>query len=162
MWANNNETLTHLFLHCPVAWMLSMKHFLVLGEQWVYPNFLKDHLLTKFGWLGWLKGGKVPWRCAMFALIWIFSNERNSQISQDVQDSFPLNWDKIVFLASFWCSITGAFRSVSLVDIQRDWKLCWLNSVLVLVFISVYTEGFLITLLRIYFSDSINKILDFA
>lgn len=65
---------------------------------------------------------------AMFALIWTIWLDHNLCISHDKYLSFHLTWDKIVLLASLWCSVNGLFSVVSVADLQRDWKIfCYVN-----------------------------------
>lgn len=75
-----------------------MKLFAVLGELWVFLNSLKDNLWAQLVAFGRSKGVNVLWRCAMFALLWVFWNVHNPHIFHDKEAifSFDLGQDSIL------------------------------------------------------------------
>lgn len=91
------------------------------GESQIVLNKMEDVLLISFKGFGRRKDIKTLRSCVVLAVIRCIQMERNNKNLRDCNISKLLLWDRIVFFASLWCSLFGAFRGASLADIQRDW-----------------------------------------
>ena len=117
----DSESGAHLFLHCPSARSIWNRLFGFFGESWVCPMDLQQFLLIKFRGFGSRKEAKILWQSSVFAVLWCIWLERNARVFNDSFSTIDFVWDRIIFLASLWCSAHGLFNGVPLADIQRDW-----------------------------------------
>ena len=71
----DGETISHLLLHCPIAYGLWSVVFRSFGILWVLPEGVSDLL---FGWCNWLgKNHSKIWNMVPSCLIWTLWWERN-------------------------------------------------------------------------------------
>ena len=56
---------------------------------------------------------KVVWQCVVYTVIWL---ERNAHIYKEVSEPLHLLWDRIIFMASIWCSPYGQLYFSSLLS----------------------------------------------
>ena len=108
------------FSYCPTVRSIWIRLLGISGELWVCPMDLRKFLHTKFRGFGSRKEAKILWQSSIFAVLWCIWLERIARIFNDSFSTIDFVWDKIAFLASFWCSTHGLFNSVPLADIQRD------------------------------------------
>lgn len=120
MCRSTSESGDHLFLHCSTATLIWNKLFGIFGESWACPLSLNQFLAMNFRGFGCRKEARTLWLCLVFAILWCLWLERNARIFQDSFATLDCIWDRIVVLASLWCSAHGCFRGVSLSDMQRD------------------------------------------
>ena len=100
----DEESLEHLFIHCPKVWCMWTAIFSLSGGGWVCPFLVKDLIL------GWLqlplrkKDAKL-WRTVPLCLIWAIWKERNRVVFED--EAFSKTRLKSCFLFSFssWASL---------------------------------------------------------
>ena len=100
----DEESLKHLFIHCPKVWCMWTAIFSSSEGGWVCPFLVKDLML------GWLhlplrkKDAKL-WRAVPLCLIWAIWKERNRVVFED--EAFSKTRLKSCFLFSFpsWASL---------------------------------------------------------
>ena len=73
--------------------------------------------------LGNTNRGKVLWKLACLALVWVVWWERNARIFENRVRSSKGLWDMIFFIASFWPSCSTTLKDVPFNLIQLDWML---------------------------------------
>ena len=101
---NDEESLEHLFIHCPKVWCMWTAIFSLSGGGWVCPFLVKDLLR------GWLhlpmrkKDAKL-WRAVPLCLLWAIWKEINRVVFDD--EAFSKSRLKSYFLFSFssWASL---------------------------------------------------------
>ena len=100
----DEESLEHLFIHCPKVWCIWTAIFSLSGGGWVCPFLVKDLLR------GWLhlpmrkKDAKL-WRAVPLCLLWAIWKERKRVVFDD--EAFSKSRLKSSFLFSFssWASL---------------------------------------------------------
>lgn len=121
MCKKGGESVNHIFLHCPTANFLWSKLFNLAGVVGPLPfscNSFFEHFWFSFG--GKVKG-KVLWEVARIALFWVLWDERNRRIFQDKSKNSDELWDRVVYLASLWASISKEFIGTSYFFIRNNW-----------------------------------------
>ena len=119
----SGKTVDHIFLHWPLSLGLWHRLFSLVHVDWVPPRSICDMMSISYRGLGNTSRGKVLWKLACLALMWVVSRERNARIFEDKARSSKGLWDMIFFLASFWESCSTTFKGVPLNLIQLDWML---------------------------------------
>jgi hypothetical protein len=75
------ETISHLLLHCEITYGLWTFVFRSFGISWVLLGCIPDLL---FGWHNWLgKNQSKIWNLVPSCLFWILWQERNSRIFEN-------------------------------------------------------------------------------
>lgn len=101
MCRKNEESVDHLFLHCPIALFLWHKLFLLGNVMWVAPQRSAHMLEVDFRVLGGSKRAKLLWSCAAFATFWVLWLERNARVFEDKSRGIDCLWDCVCHLTSF-------------------------------------------------------------
>ncbi|XP_026437105.1 uncharacterized protein LOC113335200 [Papaver somniferum] len=121
---NNEESVEHLFLHCPFIWKI-WEHFLQqLGFAWMHPTTIIDFL-----WKWKLKISTKPLvflrYCLPFALWWVVWLERNDIQIAKKQGRKTLNSliIDIKLLLLSWSVNVDSFKNMKLDDFVFDWKI---------------------------------------
>ena len=122
MYGMSSESVSHLFLHCPMVVFLWNTLFGIFGKWWVSPATLDQLLLISFAGFGRRKEAKLLWQCAIYATVWSIWLKRNSCIFNDRFSYNQVLWDRVRCFASIWCKACGLFRGISLSSMLRDWK----------------------------------------
>ncbi|KAK9927793.1 hypothetical protein M0R45_024959 [Rubus argutus] len=123
MCKKEQETIDHVFLHCPVALSLWMKLFREVNISWIIPKQCFSLLCEKHKILRGGRKAKAVWGCLVLAVFWVIWLERNQRIFEDkVGAGHEELWDRIKFWSSLWVSVTHEFKDYSLAVILRDWK----------------------------------------
>ena len=92
---------------------------LLLSSPW------KRNLCKSF--LGGIRKHKTFWQCAILVTQWCIQLDRNARVFSNKHLPPHLLYDGITLLTSLWVCSNLFFRRVSLMDLQRDWKLCGLH-----------------------------------
>lgn len=74
----SEESVNHLFLHCPLAFDLWQFVFSVFGFHWVMPKCMKDVIYSWSGWCGTQGRGKI-WNIIPHFLLWRIWGEQNTR-----------------------------------------------------------------------------------
>ena len=111
----SNETVDHLFLHCPI------RIFSQEGMAWVQPDNIRDMMVISFKCFGNSIRGKTLWRITCLSLLWIVQRERNTRIFKDTWKTPEMMWDALHFFVSFWAYCTDIFKPYPLSVIQLSW-----------------------------------------
>ena len=96
----NEETVNHLFLHCPVATNLWNMFYCLSGLKWVMPQNLRD---AQMSWSLWRvdKTIKKIWLMISAAIFWCLWNERNCRCFDGI--STPNHFLKAKCLLNLFC-----------------------------------------------------------
>ena len=100
----NEETVDHLLLHCPVAHSLWVYMFQIFGTQWVMPSSMESLVYCWSYWLG--KFNSDIWNMVPSCLMCIVWTDKNPR-------SFE-NTDKSLVQLQTLCQKT-----------LFDWSRCW-------------------------------------
>ena len=115
----NSESVSHLFLQCPMANILWNTLVGIFGECWVCPTTLHQLLLTSFAGFGRRTETKLLWLCAIYATVSSIWLERNARIFNDRFSDKQVLWDRVRRFASIWCKAHDLFRGISLSNMLR-------------------------------------------
>ena len=100
----DEESLEHLFIHCPKVWCMWTAIFSLSGGGWACPFLVKDLLQ------GWLhipmrkKDAKL-WRAVPLCLLWAIWKERNRVVFDDEAFSKSRLKSCLLFSFSSWASL---------------------------------------------------------
>jgi hypothetical protein len=120
---DGEESVDHLFLHCPFSIQLWWRLFKEFGGSWVTPKSCYALLSTNFCWGGRNKKVKVLWSCRVVAVFWAIWMERNRRIFDDFNGlCVEALWDRVCFWSALWASVTPLFRNYSISALLFDWK----------------------------------------
>ena len=121
MCRQDQETISHLFLHCGFARSLWSKVFREFDLDIDTPGNLSD-LLIGCSNLRWNKRAKALWDCVLWAVLWGIWKERNSRTFNDEKIS-PFNlWDNILVWVATWIKSHQEFRLISFSDLSMGWS----------------------------------------
>lgn len=117
------ETLSHLFLHCRFAfemWGCILSRF---GRSWEMPRIVNQ--LVEF-WQSAFKGdlsprGKLFWDCVPHVVCWVIWNERDACTFQDKESSFCSVVERVVSLIFSWLSHLPLFVGCKFLDLMFNW-----------------------------------------
>ena len=84
----NNETVDHLFIHCPVALEMWDMVFGLFGVCWVMPMSVVELFACWQGRFGRHRNGDI-WMVVPHCLMWCIWKERNSRCFEDNEHSMP-------------------------------------------------------------------------
>ena len=101
---NNEESVDHLLLFCPIAHSLWMYMIRLFGIKWVMPGLVVDLLFCWYHWLG--KHSSDIWDLVPGCLMWTIWTEQNRRSFEDE--------GKIVVQLLEFCQRT-----------LFDWSRCW-------------------------------------
>lgn len=92
------ESIEHLFLHCPKVWSLLVTHFSLIGGGWACSFQVKDLIL---GCVRLLLGQrkKKLYKVVFLCLLWIIQIERNKVNFEDI--TFSLDTLKSFFFFKY-------------------------------------------------------------
>ena len=119
----SEESVDHLFLHCPIMLGPWLKLFAIAHLDWVLPQSIGDMMVISFRGLGNSIRGKTLWHISCLTVLWIVWQEQNTRIFQDKYKTKVMLWDLIHFYFSSWASCIVAFRGIPLSVIQPSWSL---------------------------------------
>eukprot|EP00268_Persea_americana_P062605 TRINITY_DN8040_c1_g2_i6.p1 TRINITY_DN8040_c1_g2~~TRINITY_DN8040_c1_g2_i6.p1 ORF type:complete len:254 (+),score=31.35 TRINITY_DN8040_c1_g2_i6:132-893(+) len=116
------ESITHLFLHCESASCNWQSFFKNCGISWCLPSALSELME---GRLGPFKGvGLILWRSIPFSIHWLIWKERNNKNfngkSKDREDIAFM----IVLKIAKWASIKKELEHLTLDNILSNWEAC--------------------------------------
>ena len=83
----SNETLDHMFLHCPFTgsgWFFLMNIF---GFSDCLLKSIEDWLVEVFSTCNWSKQANILWNCWAQPLLWLIWLERNQRVFEDKSSS---------------------------------------------------------------------------
>lgn len=106
MYRRYEESMNHLFLHCPVALNLWRGLFCLSGSLWMASDACTHMLLADFRGFGGNKKAKTSWHCVVYAIFWIIWLERNLWIFEDGVAEVDSLREKAYHLASFWENVS--------------------------------------------------------
>ena len=110
---NDEETIDHLLLHCPVARLLWDLLLAIFGVYWVFPKSVSETLIS---WCGTCVGKrrKKAWMAAPLTLFWTIWRERNNIAFENRE--FSAQRMKALFLCNYWSGtnmfLTNGSRSL--------------------------------------------------
>ena len=84
----SSESVSHLFLHCPVAAEVWDMVFGLFGVSWVMPSFVVGLFACWQGHFGRLRNG-VIWKIVPPCLMWCIWKERNNRCFEDSERAIP-------------------------------------------------------------------------
>ncbi|KAM1060262.1 hypothetical protein TB1_024191 [Malus domestica] len=118
---SGEESVNHIFLHCPYSIQLWWKLLKEAGARWVTPKGCFKLLSIKFEGLGKGRKAKTLWGSLLMALFWNIWLERNKRVFEDykgvgVEDL----WDRVKHWAALWASVSVEFRDYNFSSIFRD------------------------------------------
>ncbi|ONI36148.1 hypothetical protein PRUPE_1G572100 [Prunus persica] len=115
------ESVDHLFLHCPFSLSLWWLLWREVGTVWVIPKGCSDFLCSDFVVWGLGKLTSTLWGCLVHSVFWIIWMERNRRIFEDYKGVRVSDlWDRVKYWAAFWASVTKDFKDYSYSTIMRD------------------------------------------
>ncbi|XP_026378108.1 uncharacterized protein LOC113272494 [Papaver somniferum] len=109
---SNEETIDHLFIHCPEmydVWMFFMKEF---HRDWVISESATNLFIEQQA-RGLTENGRTIWELLPFAFVWGVWKQRNKCIFQDSEYSQEILIRKIKALLLYWTSTTISFRGIT-------------------------------------------------
>ena len=131
----SHNGLSFYVLYLSYGWLFMECFVWHFGEYWVCSATLDQFLLTSFVGFGRRKEAKSLWHCAIYAIVWSIWLEFNSCTFNDRFLDKHVLWDRVRHLASSWCKAHNLFRGISLSDMLRDWKLCFIDIFLFCLFL---------------------------
>lgn len=113
---DDGETANHIFIHCILTNKIWCRLLNLFCVSW--PVSLKTIMGLLSGNFGKGANKKVInlWRCDGLALLCCIWLERNKQNFKEKEGHVELIWDRIIFLASLWSSLSKHSRHLLL-----DW-----------------------------------------
>jgi hypothetical protein len=118
----SGETVSHLLLHCDVAFGLWSRAFDVFGIQWVLPESVADLL---FEWLNWLEKHSsisgILFFCASCGLCGRTEIVARSKTRRDLRLNRILFFFRTLFN---WSRAWGFTHSVSILDFLHSLNTC--------------------------------------
>ncbi|KAL4204372.1 hypothetical protein AMTRI_Chr01g109510 [Amborella trichopoda] len=115
------ESNSHLFIHCNTAHKIWGHILQLCGVQWVMLPTVKE-LLSSYPASHWLKAGRTLWKAAGAAIVWIIWKERNSRIFQGIAIECPALFHKVTSLVTFWASNHGIFSWLPANTFLSHWE----------------------------------------
>ena len=121
--AKDEETLDHLFLHCPFTRKAWYTLFGIFDLELCLPSKIDRWMIEGLNFRGYSPKGNILWKCATRSLLWSIWKERNSRIFDDRFNSFDSFWTVVQHTASWWSTnYTKHFCNYSLSMIFNNWK----------------------------------------
>ncbi|CAL2262014.1 unnamed protein product [Prunus armeniaca] len=115
------ESVDHLFLHCPFSLSLWGLLWREVGTVWVIPKGCADFLCSDFEVWGSGKRASTLWGCLVHSVFWNIWMERNRRIFEDYKGVGVSDlWDRVKYWAALWASVTEDFKDYSVSTILRD------------------------------------------
>ncbi|CAL9018470.1 unnamed protein product [Prunus brigantina] len=115
------ESVDHLFLHCPFSLSLWGLLWREVGTVCVIPKGCSDFLCSDFVVWGSGKCTSTLWRCLVHSVFWNIWMERNRRIFEDYKGVGVRDlWDRVKYWAALWASVTKDFKDYSYSTIMRD------------------------------------------
>ena len=135
----NDESVDHLWLHCPIALDLRSMILGLFGVYWVMPKSVVELLACWQGLFGCHWNGHI-WIFIPHCLMWCIWRERNSKSFEDIESSMP---DLKLFFFRTLLDWLSALRNLSLVSSFYLLDLCnfcnWLFTPVYFLYTWVYT-----------------------
>lgn len=127
MCKKDDESVDHLFLHCPVAFTLWLRLCRGGNLSWVIPATCVALFWKKHKYFGGRKWDVILGRCAMLAIIWVVWIKRNRWVFEDTRGEEIDNlWERLCFWASLWALVSSELRVCFLLFYQTG-MLLFLN-----------------------------------
>ncbi|KAM2004953.1 hypothetical protein FF1_000090 [Malus domestica] len=118
---SGEESVNHVFLHCPYSIQLWWNLLKEVGAVWVIPKGCFELLSTEFDALGKGRKAKSLWGSLLMALFWNIWRERNKRVFEDYMGvEVEELWDKTKHWAALWSSVAAEFRDYNPLSIARD------------------------------------------
>ena len=115
----SSESVSHLFLHCPVAAEVWDMVFGLFGVSWVMPSSVVGLLACWQGHFGRLRNG-VIWKIVPPCLMWCIWKERNNRCFEDSERAIPdiklLFFRTLLEWFSVWRNHSFSFSLLDLLD----------------------------------------------
>ncbi|KAF5961163.1 hypothetical protein HYC85_002372 [Camellia sinensis] len=92
----DSEVADHLFLPCPIAFVLWQCLFGLCDDQWVALRDCIEILLVRFKGFGDTKRAKTLWSSIVFAIFWPIWLERNARLFDGKESNVEALWDRVV------------------------------------------------------------------
>ena len=109
----SSEVVDHIFFTLPIKFG-AMAQTIQLGSYGlVPPRSICNMMSISYKGLGNMSRGKVLWKLAFLALMWVVWWEKNVRIFEDKARSSKGLWDIIFFIASFCVSCSITFKGCS-------------------------------------------------
>ena len=114
MCQNDGETISHLLLHCLVAYGFWSFVFQRFGILWVLPGSVSDLF---FGWHNWLgKHYSQVWNLVPSCLIWTLCWERNNHIFENTERTESQLFELFSITLYDWATVWGYSSSLSVLS----------------------------------------------
>ncbi|KAL4200750.1 hypothetical protein AMTRI_Chr02g255160 [Amborella trichopoda] len=104
------ESNSHLFIHCSLALNLWSRILRLFGLSWVIPESYKALF------------SMLLWKASMVATIWVIWLERNTRIFRGVKCEPTALFNKITAQVIFWASNHKAFKGITAASFLLDWE----------------------------------------
>ncbi|KAM1375219.1 hypothetical protein ACFX2I_025682 [Malus domestica] len=118
---SGEESVNHVFLHCPYSIQIWWNLLKEAGASWVTPKGCFELLSTKFEGLGKGRKAKTLWGSLLLALFWNIWLERNKRVFEDYKGvGVEELWDRVKHWAALWASVSVEFRDYNFSSIFRD------------------------------------------
>ncbi|KAM7473769.1 hypothetical protein LguiB_021012 [Lonicera macranthoides] len=118
----NEETLSHILLHCPYSYFIWAKAWAEFNLCWVLPKSGAELLPMDINIDGDIPKIRTLWRCIKVAVMWMIWIERNNRIFEGKEEQREWLWERIRFVASLWASNSKSFKHCGVEYIKLNWK----------------------------------------
>jgi hypothetical protein len=115
MCKKSGESITHLFLHCPVASELWSLIFSIFGVQWVMPSGVMALLACWRNGLGQSRNIEI-WRAAPHCVLWCIWGERNSRCFEDKERNLLEIKNMLIHSLKEWSAAANLVPHSSTID----------------------------------------------